>query len=106
MGILAVEIALSSVCIEHYLFSFFFWIDIVSVLSMVLDVSLFDELLYGIRNGHWTISDVSSSNSASMMNRLSINIKASRVTTRIIKMFKLLRILRIVKLYKSAVRAK
>ena len=94
MGIFLVEVMLSSISIEGYLFSFFFWLDLLSSASILMDVGLFTNEIFGLD------SQISSNVSV-----IAKRAKASRVAMRAVRMVKLIRLIRIVKLYKSAVRA-
>lgn len=104
IGIFLLEIGLSCACIDGYFCSFFFWIDLVSAVSITLDVSLLNDFIY---EGDVRIIG-SSDYSLDVGNKalLSTNSKVSRAATRVVRLFKLLRLLRIVKLYRSAVKAK
>ncbi len=43
IGLYSIEIVLSSIVIKNYLFSFFFWLDIISTLSIIFDISLVND---------------------------------------------------------------
>ena len=40
MSLFLIEFILSCIFIDDYIFSFFFWLDFISVISMIIDVSL------------------------------------------------------------------
>lgn len=82
-----IEILLSSYSKPEYLFHFFFYLDIISTLSMVPDCGWIWELV--INNGV-------DSKSATDLAKAS---RAGRVT-RVIRVIRLIRLIRIVKLYK------
>ena len=92
--IFVLEIILSSIAIEKYFFSFFFILDIISTLSLLLDISLFTDLIYA-----------SSSTNSYSFSQVATQSKASRAAIRAVRIVKLFRIIRIVKLYKSALKA-
>jgi hypothetical protein len=46
MGIFLVEVVVSSIAINGYLFSFFFWLDILSTITMIMDVNLFTDVVF------------------------------------------------------------
>lgn len=83
------EIILASFAQENYLFSFFFYLDIVSTVSMIPDVGWLWEAIIGDSSGNST--------SATDLAKTS---RASKVT-RVIRIIRLIRLIRIVKLYKQ-----
>lgn len=94
MGLFLIELILSSISIEGYLLSFFFWLDLLSTGSILMDVGLFTDAVF-------SIGDDETSN----ISIIAKQSKASRVAMRAVRVVKLLRLLRLVKLYKAAVRA-
>ena len=46
IGIFLIEIVLSWIAIENYRFSFFFFLDVISTLSILLDISMITSLIY------------------------------------------------------------
>lgn len=84
----AVEISLASVAnTEEYFMSFFFWLDVVSTISMVPDCGwIWDPMTGGGGSGATDLAKTS---------------RAGRVT-RVIRVIRLIRLIRIVKLYKQA----
>ena len=94
MAIFFVELIISSLAIEGYLSSFFFWLDVLSTCSILMDVGLFTNAVFGI--------DEEITNNISIIAKQA---KASRVAMRAVRVVKLLRLVRLVKLYKAAVRA-
>jgi hypothetical protein len=89
--IFTVEILISSYAKPEYPFHFFFYLDIISTLSMIPDCGWIWELI--INNGS------ESSRSATDLAKAS---RAGRVT-RVIRVIRLIRLIRIVKLYKQTV---
>jgi hypothetical protein len=85
------EILLASYAKNDYRFSFFFWLDIVSSLSMIPDVGWFWSIIIGIEGG-------TGSKDALALAKTS---KSGRVT-RVIRVIRLIRLIRIVKLYKQS----
>ena len=85
----AIEIILASIAKEDYFLSFFFWLDVVSTLSMIPDIGWIWSLLIG------DSGDASVGNAASIAKTS----RAGRVT-RVIRVIRLIRLIRIVKLYK------
>ena len=93
MAIFFVELILSVLSIPDYLFGFFFWNDLFSTASILMDVGFFTNTVFGT-------GDDDSSN----ISIIAKQSKASRITMRAIRVVKLLRLLRLVKLYKAAIR--
>lgn len=93
--VFSLEILLS-LSVPGYMFSFFFFLDILSTISIIMDISMVTNLLYA-----------SSEGSSNMQLSLLIkNSKASRAAARTVRIMKIFRLARIVKLYKSAIKAK
>ena len=97
-----VEIVLLSVVRPGYLFSFFFWMDVASTLSTVMEIPMVMSGLLGIS----AFSNNKSTKLAKYTNKY-INRagKASRVSskaTKVIRVVRLIRLVRIAKLYKYA----
>lgn len=84
-----IEIILASYAKEDYLLSFFFWLDIVSTLSMVPDIGWIWAPLIGGADRSADATDLAKTS------------RAGRVT-RVIRVIRLIRLIRIVKLYKQA----
>jgi len=83
----ATEILLASISMDDYFNTFFFWLDIVSTVSMIPDCGwIWDPLTGG---GDTSATDLAKTS------------RAGRVT-RVIRVIRLIRLIRIVKLYKQA----
>ena len=82
------EIILSCLGKEKYMYSFFFWLDLMSTFSLLFDIG-------------WVVnkfsSAVATSNAASL-----IKISRAGRITRVLRVIRLIRLIRIVKLYKQA----
>jgi hypothetical protein len=78
-----IEILLASIAKDDYFLTFFFWLDLISTLSMITDVG-------------WVMSG---KNNGGNVGSLAKTGRASRVT-RVIRIVRLIRLIRIVKLYK------
>jgi hypothetical protein len=87
-----IEIFLASISKEEYFLTFFFWLDVVSTLSMIPDIGWIWDAMIGTGGG-----DNTAGNAAS----LAKTSRAGRVT-RVIRVIRLIRLIRIVKLYKQA----
>lgn len=93
MALFTLEIVLACYVQPGYIFSFFFWLDLLATLSMLFDIGW---LMEGI-NSIFT-SGNSAGNQAAKVASTSW---AARVT-RIVRLVRLIRLVRIVKLYKQA----
>lgn len=89
MILFIVEIVLSSVSKEVYFLTFFFWLDLVSTISMIPDVGFIWNAMLGEGSG-------SKAKGATSVAKTS---RAGRIT-RVIRVIRLIRLIRIVKLYK------
>jgi len=83
----AVELIAGMVSIDDYTFGFFWWLDLVSTLSMIPDCGWIWEPLTG--GGGSSATDLAKTSRASKI-------------TRVIRVIRLIRLIRIVKLYKQA----
>ena len=81
------ELILSSLAIEDYFLSFFFWLDLLAALSMFPDVS-------------FIVNALSEGGTTTNYSDLAKTSRASKVT-RVIRIIRLIRLIRIVKLYKQ-----
>ena len=83
------EILITSYAKEDYLYSFFFWLDIISTISMVPDCGwIWDPIMGDTGSGAEDATD------------LAKNSRASRAI-RVVRIIRLIRLIRIVKLYKQ-----
>ena len=82
------EIILSSIYIPKYWMGFFFWLDVLSTVSMLFDLG-------------WIMDNVNNASQADSASSLAKSSRAARVT-RIVRLVRLIRLVRIVKLYKQA----
>lgn len=93
MAIFVIEIILSTLVIEGYFMSFFFFLDVVSTISIIFDVNFISDLIFA-------------TSPTSSVAQLASQSKASRAATRAVRIVKLFRIIRIIKLYKNSQKAK
>ena len=82
------EFIIGVICIDKYFLSFYFWVDLVSLLSMVPDVSFLLEEIEGGLGGADESADIAKTG------------RASKVI-KIVRIIRLIRLLRVVKLYKQ-----
>lgn len=86
---------IQSFCISDYLWSFFFWLDLISLLSMPMDIYFFVQYITG---GNEIILQTDDASNVARVGR------ASRVGTRAgryIKLVKLIRIIKVAKFFKQ-----
>ncbi len=108
MFIFSVEFVISSFVVEDYFLGFYFWLDLVSVLSMILDVHWFYNLMINLVSGADTTTTVVAGSGGSNVKSVSAIAKAGRgakVGSRAIRILRILRIIRLVrisKLYKAS----
>lgn len=93
--IFMIEILLS-LSIPNYFCSFFFFLDIVSTLSIIMDISMLTNYF----------SESNTLTSGVQLSTIIRNSKASRAAARTVRVMKIFRLARIVKIYKSATKAK
>ncbi|EGR28003.1 hypothetical protein IMG5_185050 [Ichthyophthirius multifiliis] len=93
--IFSTEIILASICQKNYFNSFFFYLDTVATISLLLDIGWVVEYFF----------DNHSATSTSSSSQLSKAGKASRVGTKAGRIVRIVRLVRLVKLYKHAQQA-
>ena len=93
----AFEISLASFAKEEYPWTFFFYLDIVSTVSMIPDCGWITDWLSGEASGAQAAEEGGADGAAQMAKTS----RAGRVT-RVIRVIRLIRLIRIVKLYKQA----
>ena len=102
--IFSIEILLSCYAKEDYLWTFFFWLDLVSTVTLLLDVGWVSDPIFNSSSDTEdpTAAASSKTNSSAQVAKAA---KASKIGTRaarIIRIIRLIRLIRIVKLYKAA----
>jgi len=114
-AIFSIEIIIASISKKNYLFTFFFWLDVISTLSLLQDMSFtLEKILTGYDsfnligtfndqlNSAILLKTKSSTQAANSIQKLSSATRA----TRVLKIIRIARLIRIVKLYKSAIIAR
>lgn len=86
------EIIVSSLVKKDYWLGFFFWLDVISTLSLVLDIGWISNELFGS----------SGSEGAANAAALARAGRASRVGTKAGRIVRIVRLIRLIKLYKHA----
>ena len=95
--IFVIEILLSSFAVKGYFLGFYFWLDFISTISLLLDVGWISELIFS--------SGSSSTNMALSGAAIARAARASKIGSRagrIVRILRLIRLIRIVKLYKAS----
>lgn len=87
----AIEIILSSLSKKDYIWSFYFWLDLVGTISLVSDIGW----IYYVITGN-------TSNSIQSLQNIGKASRAGTRSTRIVRIIRIIRLIRIVKLYKGA----
>lgn len=87
------EIFFTSLVVDDYKYSFFFWLDIVASISLVLDIPYMINPLIAAFGGSITTADVTLATTGNSSN-------AQGIASKVLKSFRLIRLVRIVKLYK------
>lgn len=91
MSLFFIEIVLASICKDGYFIGFFFWLDLLSTVSMLLDIGWVSNAIFGTSGGA-ALSAVSLARAG----------RASRVGTRAGRIVRVVRLVRLSKLYKHA----
>lgn len=93
-GVFVLEVILSSIAVNDYFLGFYFWLDIISTLTILLDVGWIQSALFGSGSGSSLLSGV----------QLAWAARASKIgsrAARIVRIIRLIRLIRVVKLYKA-----
>jgi class 3 adenylate cyclase len=99
--VFTVEIGLTCYSKPDYVFKFYFWLDLVSTISLIADMGV-------VLDGSESASDTLTSSSANGGNPAAATLRVGRATrvgtkaSRIVRIVRLVRLVRIVKLYKHA----
>ena len=112
MTIFSIEFTISSIVVEDYFLGFYFWLDFVSIVSMLLDVHWFYDLVISSVSATAAVDDITdpTANGGVKTNVKSISTLAkagrgAKVGSRAIRILRILRIIRLVrisKLYKAS----
>jgi hypothetical protein len=94
-----IELIISSVVLDDYWLGFYFWLDIISTLSLVADVGWIMDAIAGTSS---TVGGGSNVQQATKMARAGRGARIGTKAARLARIIRLIRLLRIVKLYKSA----
>lgn len=95
----AVEIVISCIVRDDYWLSFYFWLDIISTVSLFADIGWIMDAIAGVGSQNSSGSNVQQATKLARAGRgARIGTKAARLA----RIIRLIRLIRIVKLYKSA----
>lgn len=94
-GIFFIEIVVSSIALPDYFLGFYFWLDVISTLSLLLDVGWINEAIF--ETGSSTNAVLSGATIARAARTSKIGSRAARI----VRIIRLIRLIRIVKLYKA-----
>lgn len=94
------EILLNTVVIDEFKYSFFFWLDIIATLSLIIDITWITDIL-----NHTLVNYPPSYLSANAIPGLTQESAGSNKWARVIKSLRLVRLIRIIKLYKYIVQS-
>lgn len=101
-----VELVLASVGKDDYFNSFFFWLDLVSTISLITDIKPVWDVIMGIESydasDDTTSSSVSADSEAGQIARASRGARIGTRAGRMARIIRLIRLIRIVKLYKAS----
>jgi hypothetical protein len=92
-----IEFLISSIVVENYFLGFYFWLDLVSILSMVLDVHWFYLTLVNAISG-----GSSNAKSIAAIAKAGRGAKIGSRAVRILRILRIIRLVRITKLYKAS----
>jgi hypothetical protein len=97
MFIFFVEFLLSSFVVDQYVLGFYFWLDLISILSMVLDIHWFYVFLINV------VSDGSgNAKTIASIAKAGRGAKIGSRAVRILRILRIIRLVRITKLYKAS----
>ena len=94
-GLFVAEIIVTSVVQAKYFNGFYFWLDVISTLTLLLDVGWVSEVIFGTSMASGALSSATLAKAA----------RASKIGSRagrIVRILRLIRLIRIVKLYKAS----
>ena len=100
MAIFLIELIMSSIAVEGYFLHFFFWLDLISIVTILLDIHWFYNYFVHTLAG-------SSGRQAKSISSIVKAGKSAKVAARAVKVLRVLRIIRLVrvsKLYKAKVK--
>ena len=94
MGLFAIEIILASIGQPGYFASFFFWLDLLSTVSLITDI----QPLWDIIMGHPSVKDENEERDTGELARASRGARMGSKAGRIVRVVRLIRLVRVIKL--------
>jgi hypothetical protein len=98
LGLFSIEIILACASKEGYLGNFYFWLDLISTVSLITDIGWIMDAMLGISSSGGGQNAKQAAQYAKASQGARIGTKAGRVA----RVIRLIRLIRIVKLYKTA----
>ena len=99
MALFGIEIILASLAKDDYFLGFYFWLDLISTVTLIFDIGWFWDLILG------SSGSVSNSQQASKVAKQGKGARIGTRASRIARIVRLIRLIRVVKLYKNATTA-
>ena len=100
-----IELTLASIGQPDYLGSFFFWLDLISTLSIITDIPPIMDAMTGAGGGTDAEGEGDDAGDAASLARASRGARIGTKAGRMTRVIRLIRLIRVVKLYKSATQA-
>ena len=97
-GLFSLELLLKSCVVDDFKFSFFFWLDFIATISLLLDLPMFMDSIQGLFNLP------SSEDLINVKFRTQTQSSSSTIMV-LLRSFRLIRLIRIIKLYNYAVKS-
>ncbi len=97
MCLFAIELLISSYAVDGYISGFYFWLDLVSLVSMLLDISWFYSALVSQISGN-----TGNAKSIAAIAKAGRGAKVGSRAIRILRILRIIRLVRISKLYKAS----
>lgn len=97
-GLFSLELLLKSCVVDDFKFSFFFWLDFIATISLLLDLPMFMDSLQGLFN-------LPSSEDLINVKFRAQTQSGSNTIMVLLRSFRLIRLIRIIKLYNYAVKS-
>jgi len=104
MGVFFVELIASSIILKDYFLGFYFWLDLVSCVSMLLDIHWFYDWFIDVISKSGSAGSTNSGNKAKSIGSIAKAGKSAKIAARAIRILRVIRIVRLVrvsKLYKA-----
>lgn len=93
-----VEILVNSCVVDDFKYSFFFWLDIIATVSIMVDVKYLNDAFVQMLS-------ITASNGDAIVGEMASEGQGSNRMAKIIKALRLIRLIRIIKLYKYLVKS-